>query len=154
MGTLGCRSSLPRPCTFPDTSLSYQSLTSIVKHFLGTFEDWLYKHVAGIKSTGIAFQSVTVSPLVTAYLQTASAWTLTPFGNFSVSWRNASGSLIVDLQVPVSVNATLILPPGLQKVEEKGSLLSSNSDYKVVTSDNSTSVVMGSGNFSFVATAH
>ncbi|KAJ7574556.1 bacterial alpha-L-rhamnosidase-domain-containing protein [Mycena floridula] len=118
-------------------------------HFLGTFEDWLYQHVAGIKLTSPAFQTVTIAPLATAFLQSASAWTMTPFGNLSVDWRKDSGSLFIDVQVPVSVTATLVMPAGNTVVMASGKSLGQTKG----VGGNSSMIVIGSGSFSFKASA-
>ncbi|KAJ7595078.1 bacterial alpha-L-rhamnosidase-domain-containing protein [Mycena floridula] len=116
-------------------------------HFLGTFEDWLYKHVAGIKLTSPAFKTVTIAPLATAFLQSASAWTMTPFGNLSVDWHNNEGNLVVNVKVPVSVTATLILPAGNSVVTSLGQTEG------VISGANSSSIVIGSGSYSFLVSS-
>ncbi|KAF5317533.1 hypothetical protein D9619_013227 [Psilocybe cf. subviscida] len=79
-------------------------------HFLGTFEDWLYKHVAGIKPTSPGFETVSISPLLTGQLTSADAWTMTPFGNLTVKWSASNGSVLVTLGIPIGVNATFSIP--------------------------------------------
>ncbi|KAF8965132.1 bacterial alpha-L-rhamnosidase-domain-containing protein [Flammula alnicola] len=79
-------------------------------HFLGTFEDWMFKHVAGIQPTSAAFETVNISPLLTSQLTFTRAWTMTPFGNLSVEWTDEAGAINVDLGVPVGVNVTFSIP--------------------------------------------
>ncbi|KAF8150872.1 bacterial alpha-L-rhamnosidase-domain-containing protein [Crassisporium funariophilum] len=78
--------------------------------FLGTFEDWLFKHVAGIQSTSVAFETVTIAPLFTSPLTFVSAWTMTPFGNLSVEWTKSPADITVTLGVPVGVEASVVAP--------------------------------------------
>ncbi|TFK37505.1 bacterial alpha-L-rhamnosidase-domain-containing protein [Crucibulum laeve] len=78
--------------------------------FLGTFEDWIYKHVVGIQSTAVAFENVTISPLFTSHLTFARTWTLTPFGNLTIDWENNAGNLTVNLGIPVGVNVNVDVP--------------------------------------------
>uniref|UniRef100_A0A8H8CDW4 alpha-L-rhamnosidase n=1 Tax=Psilocybe cubensis TaxID=181762 RepID=A0A8H8CDW4_PSICU len=78
--------------------------------FLGTFEDWLYKHVAGIQATAPAFEIVKISPLLSSPLNAASAWTMTPFGNLSVAWTKDSTRTTVNVVVPVGVTAVISIP--------------------------------------------
>ncbi|KAJ7826624.1 hypothetical protein B0H13DRAFT_2374321 [Mycena leptocephala] len=75
--------------------------------FLGTFEDWFYKYVLGIQSAGVAFQTVSIPPAVTGSPTCASGWTLTPLGNLAMSWINASGTLSLNVGIPVGVTATV-----------------------------------------------
>ncbi|KAJ7894847.1 bacterial alpha-L-rhamnosidase-domain-containing protein [Mycena olivaceomarginata] len=87
--------------------------------FLGTFEDWFYKYVLGIQATSVAFQTVTIAPAVTGGLTSASGWTMTPFGNLTVSWTNTSGGLSLNVGIPVGVTATVSFAVGAQ-VQEGG----------------------------------
>lgn len=117
--------------------------------FLGTFEDWFYKYVLGIQATSVAFQTVTIAPAVTGGLTSASGWTLTPFGNLTVSWTNTSGGLSLNVGIPVGVTATVSFAVGAQ-VQEGGKPVSQNSAMTVLSGE-PTRVSVGSGQFSFVA---
>ncbi|KAJ7264533.1 bacterial alpha-L-rhamnosidase-domain-containing protein [Mycena haematopus] len=120
--------------------------------FLGTFEDWFYKYVLGIQNTGIAFQTVTIAPAFTNSLTSASGWTITPFGNLTVSWSTASGSLSLNVGIPVGVTATVSFIAGAQ-VQEGGKPVSQNSAVTVMATPSGapTAVSVGSGQYSFVA---
>ncbi|KAJ7105875.1 bacterial alpha-L-rhamnosidase-domain-containing protein [Mycena epipterygia] len=122
--------------------------------FLGTFEDWLYKYVLGIQSTSTAFQTVEIAPAFTGSLTTASGWTLTPFGNLTVAWTNASGALSLQVGVPVGVTATVSFATGAQ-VQEGGKTVANGTDPGVAVlpaaPGSPMRVVVGSGQYSFVA---
>ncbi|KAF7354273.1 hypothetical protein MVEN_01115400 [Mycena venus] len=121
--------------------------------FLGTFEDWFYKYVLGIQSTSVAFQTVTIAPAVTAGLTSASGWTVTPFGNLTVSWANTSGGLSLNVGIPVGVTATVSFTAGTAQVQEGGKPVSQNSAVTVLAAPSGTAmrVSVGSGQYSFVA---
>ncbi|KAJ7116959.1 bacterial alpha-L-rhamnosidase-domain-containing protein [Mycena epipterygia] len=120
--------------------------------FLGTFEDWFYKYVLGIQSTSIAFQTVEIAPAFTGSLASASGWMRTPFGNFTVAWTNTSGTLSLNVGVPVGVTATVAFTAGAQ-VEEGGKPVKSSSDVTVLAAPSGAPmrVAIGSGQYSFVA---
>lgn len=122
--------------------------------FLGTFEDWLYKYVLGIQSTSTAFQTVEIAPSFTGSLTAASGWTLTPFGNLTVAWTNASGALSLQVGVPVGVMATVSFATGAQ-VEEGGKAVVNGTGAGVAVLPTASGapmrVVVGSGQYSFVA---
>ncbi|KAJ6566482.1 bacterial alpha-L-rhamnosidase-domain-containing protein [Mycena capillaripes] len=119
--------------------------------FLGTFEDWFYKYVLGIQSTGVAFQTVSIAPAFTGALASASGWTLTPFGNLTVAWSNTSGTLSLNVGVPVGVTATVSFTAGAQ-VQEGGKPVGQSSGVKVLpaSSGEPMRVSVGSGKYSFV----
>ncbi|KAJ7856887.1 bacterial alpha-L-rhamnosidase-domain-containing protein [Mycena leptocephala] len=98
--------------------------------FLGTFEDWFCKYVLGIQSTDVAFQTVSIAPAVTGSPTSASGWTLTPFGHLTMSWINASGTLSLNVGIPVGVTATVSFTAGAQ-VQEGEKPVSQNSSVTV-----------------------
>ncbi|KAK7031487.1 bacterial alpha-L-rhamnosidase-domain-containing protein [Favolaschia claudopus] len=122
--------------------------------FLGTFEDWFYKHVLGIQSTSVAFQTVSIAPAYTSAsgLTSASGWMLTPFGNLTVAWTNSNRVVSLNVGVPVGVTATISFAAGL-RIQEGGKPVSQNS----IIAGNATSsaatqqISIGSGRYSFSA---
>ncbi|GLB44347.1 putative bacterial alpha-L-rhamnosidase C-terminal domain [Lyophyllum shimeji] len=123
--------------------------------FLGTFEDWLYKHLAGIQLSSTAFETVSVAPKLTGQLSSARAWTMTPFGNLTVNWANDGGNVRIDVGVPVSVTATVTIPATTgQVIIENGRQLPSQGSREGITvlgSDrNGVRVSVTSGKYSFI----
>ncbi|KAG5651061.1 hypothetical protein H0H81_010043 [Sphagnurus paluster] len=117
---------------------------------LATFEDWLYKHVAGIQLNSTAFETITIAPAHTAHLSLVRAWTTTPFGNITVDWANTSPSIRIDVGIPIGITATVVLPASnAALVLESGKTLAVQG-IKVLSTDNGTvRVSVGSGKFSF-----
>ncbi|KAF9530982.1 bacterial alpha-L-rhamnosidase-domain-containing protein [Crepidotus variabilis] len=120
-------------------------------HFLGTFEDWLYQYAAGIQTTGPAFQKVTIAPAVTGGLQSVSVWTTTPFGNLTVAWTNDASGFHLTTGIPVGVEANIVVPAtSAVNVQEGGkSLANAVGILNIVSSQNTVSVSVGSGVYSF-----
>lgn len=126
-----------------------------VQHFLGTFEDWLYQYVAGIQlpSASTAFDHVTIAPspmiVSSGGLSSASAWTLTPFGNLSVEWTyTANQGFKLNAGVPVGVVAQVVLPALGGTVMESGKEVEG-----VERVDNEVRVTVSSGSYSFVVSS-
>ncbi|KAJ7184949.1 bacterial alpha-L-rhamnosidase-domain-containing protein [Mycena filopes] len=113
--------------------------------FLGTFEDWFYKHVLGIQSTSTAFQTVTIAPAFTTTLASASGWTLTPYGNLTVAWSNANGVVSLNVGIPVGVTATVAFSTGTA-LQEGGKPVAQSAG-----GGQPMSVKVTSGKYSFVA---
>jgi len=121
---------------------------------LGTFEDWLYKHLAGIQLSSTAFETVSIAPKLTGQLSSARAWTITPFGNLTVDWAVSSGTIRIDVGVPVSVIATVTIPvTSGQTIIEDGKPLPRQGNREGITvlqgDTNGVRVVVTSGKYSF-----
>ncbi|KAF8060176.1 bacterial alpha-L-rhamnosidase-domain-containing protein [Lyophyllum atratum] len=118
--------------------------------FLGTFDDWIFKHLAGIQLSSIAFETASIAPLFTAQLASARAWTVTPFGNLTVDWANNAGNIRIDVGIPVSVNATVTIPAAsAQQVLEGGKQLSAQGIAVLGTDGSGVRVSVASGKYSF-----
>ncbi|KAJ7771722.1 bacterial alpha-L-rhamnosidase-domain-containing protein [Mycena metata] len=142
---------LVQQTTFPSWGYWIENgATTMHDHmFLGTFEDWFYKYVLGIQSTSTAFQTVSIAPAFTSSLASASGYTLTPFGNLTVAWSNASGVVSLNLGVPVGVTANVSFAAGTTLLE--GGKPVAQSAGVTVVSGQPMSVTVGSGKYSFVA---
>jgi alpha-L-rhamnosidase len=117
--------------------------------FLGTFEDWLYKYVLGIQSTGVAFQTVDIKPAFVNSLTSASGWMLTPYGNLTVSWANSHGAVTLKVGVPLGVTAKIQF--SAKEVTEGGTALKDNRGVTVASQPGEdVAVSVGSGQYSFV----
>ncbi|KAJ7463241.1 bacterial alpha-L-rhamnosidase-domain-containing protein [Mycena latifolia] len=117
--------------------------------FLGTFDDWFFKHVLGIQSTSVAFQSVDIRPAVTDRLASAHGWMLTPFGNLSIAWARDGGTLSLTVGVPVGVSATVFFNTA-SRVSESGMNLQGRDGIEILAGD-PLRVMVGSGDYAFLA---
>ncbi|HEV7775403.1 MAG TPA: family 78 glycoside hydrolase catalytic domain [Luteibacter sp.] len=79
-------------------------------YFLGTIDDWLYEDVAGLRPLAPGWQRIEFKPALTAWLDHASASTITPYGEAAVDWKHEDGSLLIDVRVPVGATAVVHLP--------------------------------------------
>lgn len=143
------------------TYVPYSSVTQCPKltnkqQFLGTYQDWLFKDLIGIKLSAIAFEQASIAPLLTAQLTFARGWTITPFGNLSVEWSNDESGFQLNVNVPVGVTATVSIPAlATETVLEGGKQLGSDANIKVMNANTTESkqvVVVGSGAYSFTIT--
>jgi len=61
--------------------------------------------------TSLAFEKVSISLSgLNGPLTSVDAWTLTPFGNLTVSWVKTANTAVVTLGIPVGVEATIVPP--------------------------------------------
>ncbi|KAJ7049567.1 bacterial alpha-L-rhamnosidase-domain-containing protein [Mycena amicta] len=121
--------------------------------FLGTFEDWYYKSVLGIQATSTAFKTVSIAPLFTSSIPSASGWLLTPFGNLTISYTITGAALALDVTLPVGVSAVVSFASGARSLSEGGKPVAQAKGVTVVSSSGNApmQVQVGSGKYSFVA---
>jgi len=91
---------------------------------------------------------------LTGQLSSARAWTITPFGNLTVDWAVSSGTIRIDVGVPVSVIATVTIPvTSGQTIIEDGKPLPRQGNREGITvlqgDTNGVRVVVTSGKYSF-----
>lgn len=123
-------------------------------YFLGTVDDWFYRHVAGIQaSPETGYRDITIAPAVTEHLDRASASTRTPYGTVASEWRRTAGGLRLAVTVPVGSTATVRVPtrdPGA--VTEQGRPLGRAEGVAgVAVVDGAVEVRVGSGRYVFLA---
>ncbi|NID17365.1 alpha-L-rhamnosidase [Luteibacter yeojuensis] len=79
-------------------------------YFLGTIDDWLFEDVAGLRPLAPGWRRFEVRPMLTGFLDRASASVMTPYGEASVAWRKAAGKVEAEVAVPVGTEAVVRLP--------------------------------------------
>ena len=94
-------------------------------YFLGTIDDWLFGDVAGLRPLAPGWQHIGIHPAFIPWLDHAEADTMTPFGRAALAWSHPSGTLQVDIEIPVGSTAEVSLPMiKPQAVTESGHPLS------------------------------
>jgi alpha-L-rhamnosidase len=89
-------------------------------YFLGTIDDWLYADVAGLRALEPGWRRFEVKPMLTAFLDQASAAVMTPYGEASVAWRKVAGKVEATVVVPVGAEAVVRLPGQPAQILESG----------------------------------
>jgi hypothetical protein len=80
--------------------------------FLGTFDDWLYHYLAGIRATAPGYATVQIKPAVPAGLADASASISTPRGEVKSAWRHTEQGLKLAVAIPGNTSAEIHVPAG------------------------------------------
>ncbi|MFF3372272.1 family 78 glycoside hydrolase catalytic domain [Streptomyces sp. NPDC002680] len=78
--------------------------------FLGTVEDWFFRHLAGIQAATPGYGEVRIAPVFPADLDHASASVLTPHGRVSSSWLRDEDRLTLTVDVPAGLPTEIRLP--------------------------------------------
>lgn len=95
-----------------DTFLeTWDGVTRSLDHpFLGTVDDWLTTHLAGIRPAAPGYAETLVQPFVPSGLDRASAWVDTPYGRVSSAWERAGEGVALRVEVPGNTTAEVRLP--------------------------------------------
>lgn len=99
----------------PDGSVYNASMTSFNHYAYGSVGDFLYRRVAGIEAEEAGYARSVIKPVVGGGLTGASAYTLTPHGKISSSWRIADGTFTLEATVPQGTTCRIIMPSGIVK---------------------------------------
>ena len=79
--------------------------------FLGSVDDWFYKHLAGIQPSEPGYKKVTIWPCFPSGLAWVKASIETPYGLVSVEWkRTGSDAVEITAGLPPNTTAELWLP--------------------------------------------
>ncbi|MFG6492971.1 family 78 glycoside hydrolase catalytic domain [Microbacterium sp. P03] len=74
----------------------------------GSVDDWLYRRVAGIRSTSPGFRSAVIEPDFACGVDDVRAHVGTPYGELAVHWHRTADAASVVVAVPFGVAASLV----------------------------------------------
>ena len=101
---------------------SWEKTTRSQNHyFLGTFDEALFTHIAGIRNIRDGYRSFTVKPELFCGLEFANASIKTPLGRFSVDWKKKDdGGFDVSIEIPDGAKAEIILADKINETVGSG----------------------------------
>ncbi|WP_404429460.1 glycoside hydrolase family 78 protein [Microbacterium lacus] len=88
----------------PDGTIRPMSLNHYAP---GSVDDWLYRRVAGIRSTSAGYRTAVIEPDFDIGVDRVSAHVGTPHGRLAVEWEKTVDAASVTVTVPFGVTATL-----------------------------------------------
>ncbi|MGM9636816.1 MAG: family 78 glycoside hydrolase catalytic domain [Eubacteriales bacterium] len=128
---------------------------SLGHYFLGSYDEWFYSHLAGVKDETNGFETYTVDPYFFDDLSYVTCTMNTVRGTLESSWTKENGTITMNLTVPYGSTATVYFPEGydvtLGGVTPDASM---NSIQSVTTVDGRTCIVILSGSYTFTCTAN
>lgn len=80
--------------------------------FLGTFDDWLYKYLAGLSASEPGYAAVRIKPFIPTGLARASAAIETPRGALKSHWERRDGAIELTVTIPGNTPAEVHVPAG------------------------------------------
>lgn len=128
---------------------------SLGHYFLGTYDEWFYKGVGGIREMEDGYKTVTLAPTPGGDLTWAKTSVDTVRGLLQSNWTlNANKTADFDFVIPVGTTATIRLPaPKISEVTADGQPLSQTLPgiRSVSVVDGQVQIVAGSGSYHFVS---
>ena len=180
-GIVGARLILPVLCDYGYSQVAYRILTqdtypswgywltqgatstwemwektsrSLDHYFLGTYDEWLYSHLAGITDAKDGYKTFTIHPYMIGDLNYVNASLKTVRGTVESSWSlNADGTASMEITVPVGSTATVCFPTvRTANIRLDDERLTSSLDGVEEVGFDGTQIyaVIGSGHYSFV----
>lgn len=128
------------------------SSRSLGHYFLGTYDEWFYKGIGGIKDMQDGYKTVTIEPSLNETLTYAKAGVNTVRGQLQSDWTLNEGQGVFDIQVPVGTTAEIILPTNNKdQITCNGQPLSESLDgiHAVSNENGKVHIEAGSGNYKF-----
>ncbi|REE68104.1 alpha-L-rhamnosidase [Paenibacillus taihuensis] len=101
---------------------SWEEETRSFDHFfLGTIDDWFYRHLAGIQVGENGYKTSAIKPYPIEGLNSASATIDTVRGPIGSAWERTADGIRLTVTIPVNASATLYVPKlGARKLLESG----------------------------------
>ena len=107
----------------PDGTLNSTGMTSLNHYALGAVADWLHRSIGGLERTEPGWRHFRVAPQPGGQITWARTAHETVQGRAEVAWRISDGEVSVEVTVPASTSATVVLPlhpDGLTEVVQSG----------------------------------
>lgn len=100
----------------PDGSINPGDMTSFNHYALGAVADFLQRRVAGLAPAAPGYRRIRIAPLPSPHLTWARAAHETPYGRAAVSWTLQGDEFALQVTVPPSTEAEILLPDGSDAV--------------------------------------
>jgi alpha-L-rhamnosidase len=137
----------------PDSSFETPGMNSFNHYAYGSIGDWMYRVIAGIDTYEDmpGYKHIRIMPHIGGNLSFTNADLLTNYGLVSSHWKIINGQTYLDVDIPANTRATVYIPThDDQIIKEGGTLISNNSDIKLIGKEGGyVKVEVGSGKYRF-----
>lgn len=96
------------------------STRSFDHYFLGTFDESLYSHIAGIREVKNGYETFTVAPETECGMEWTKASVNSPKGKIRCEWKKENGKTFVEIEIPDGSTAKIKLPNGIEETKSGG----------------------------------
>ena len=96
------------------------STRSFDHYFLGTFDESLYTHIAGIRNIKNGYETFTVAPETDCGMQWAKCSINSPKGIIRCEWKKTDEKTEIEIEIPDGATATIRLKNGIEETKTNG----------------------------------
>ncbi|NBD22275.1 alpha-L-rhamnosidase [Paenibacillus glycinis] len=123
-------------------------------YFLGTIDDWFYKHLAGIRTVSNGYRTSVIQPYALGDLTQVSGMIDTVRGRIGSKWEKTAGGFALAVTIPVNTTATVYVPKiGGGSLQESGVLAArAEGVFSVAEERDHWKIEAGSGTYRFEST--
>jgi len=95
---------------------------------------WFYQAIGGIRTNEDvpAYQKVIIDPQVPKGLTWAKTYKETPYGKLAVNWELNGKTMKLDVEIPVGIDADVVIPSGVKKYNLDGKEFNLSGDQSTV----------------------
>jgi alpha-L-rhamnosidase len=97
-------------CWWNDDDATLMIGSSVAHYGLGSVDDWLFRHVAGIRAAEPGYRSVVLQPDLDAPFDEIAAAIDSPRGRIACGFRRDGDGTTIEVEVPANVDAELRIP--------------------------------------------
>jgi len=136
----------------PDGSFGDVTMNSFNHYAYGAVGTWMYENIGGIAPLEAGYKSIRIAPVVGGGLTEGSGRFDSVYGRITSAWEKSADGLTLDVTVPTGTTAEVSIPSSSEfAISEGGVPLADVQGVTNVTSaDDSVTVTVGSGEYSFV----
>ncbi|MEA3365793.1 MAG: alpha-L-rhamnosidase C-terminal domain-containing protein, partial [Candidatus Hydrogenedentes bacterium] len=119
----------------------------------GHAQEWFTGYLLGIRQApgSVGFERLHIEPTIVDGLNGAEGYFDSPRGRVAVAWKREDQNIILDVIVPGNTMAEIVLPAGApETIQESGGALTEAPGLDGIVSGDKTTVLAGSGRYSFV----
>src|SRR6185295_3723617 len=112
----------------PDGTFQTAGMNSFNHYAYGAIGEWMYRVVAGLdtEEDKPGYKKITIKPHIGGKLTNAAATLNTYYGKLHSGWKQETGKLILEVEVPANTTATVYIPAAnAASVSENGVVLTS-----------------------------
>jgi alpha-L-rhamnosidase len=137
----------------PDSTFQTPGMNSFNHYSYGAIGDWMYRVMVGLDTyeDKPGYKHIRIMPHPGGGFTRAAASLETHYGKLVAEWNTEGGKFILNVEIPVNTNATVLVPAqNASQITEQGKSISSADGMSIGESKNGyISINLGSGKYQF-----
>ncbi|MGD8777371.1 MAG: family 78 glycoside hydrolase catalytic domain [Ignavibacteria bacterium] len=127
-------------------------MNSFNHYAFGAVCEWMFGNMAGLKNKGVAYKHIQIKPeILNQQITSVKVTSMSMNGKIISSWERNGENITMNVTIPVNSKAEIFIPTSnAESVLLNGSKLKNQSEAQFIDfEDNTLSVVVGSGTYTF-----